>query len=54
MTKKDKKLIIKKLKEIINLTLAIEDTHDNDQLVEYLTDCLNKDKSDFVDQLYQL
>lgn len=54
MTKQDKKLIIKKLKDIINLTMAIEDTNDNDKLVEYLTDCLNKDKSDFVDQLYQL
>ena len=54
MTKQDKKLIIKKLKEIINLTLAIEATNNNDQLVEYLTDCLNKDKSDFIDQLYQL
>jgi len=53
MTKQDKKLIIKKLKEIINLTRAIESTED-DQVVEMLTDYLNQDKADFIDQLYQL
>ena len=53
MTKQDKKVITKKLKVILNLTLAIEDTKD-DQVVEFLTDCLNKDKSDFMDLLYQL
>jgi hypothetical protein len=53
MTKQDKKLIIKKLKEIINLTRAIESTED-DQVVEMLTNYLNQDKADFMDQLYQL
>jgi hypothetical protein len=53
MTKQDQKIIIKKLKDIINLTKAIEST-DDDQVVEMLTNYLNQDKSDFIDQLYQL